>query len=272
MTKGVILYALNNSEIEYTSLAEYNARRINHFLNVPVSIITDSASSIKDISIFDKVIEISNSNSYYLRSFRDGNVVKKDIWKNSHRDSVYDLSPYENTLVLDVDYIINSNILNYCWDQPSNFLIYKNSKDLASWRYKDIPKYVSQYSIPFYWATAFFFRKTKENKLLFTLISHIKDNWNYYNFSYQLSSPNFRNDYAFSIAIHIMNGMTNGDFAKEFPGYMYYTLDRDILVKKSDRSFVFLLQKNDKHVPAKVSDLDVHIMNKYSLLRSIKDE
>lgn len=272
MTKGVVLYALNNSEIEYTLLAEDNAKRISQFLNVPVSIITDSASAIKDSTVFDKIIEISSNNSYYSRSFRDGDIVKKDVWKNSHRDSIFNLSPYENTLVVDVDYVINSKVLNYCWDQPSDFLIYKKSHDLASWRYADIPKYVSQYSIPFYWATVFFFRKNKENEIFFNLVSHIKENWRYYNFTYQLSSSNFRNDFAFSIAIHIMNGMKEGSFAKEFPGTMFYTLDRDVLLKEQNNKFLFLLKKENRFVPAKVSNIDIHIMNKYSLIRSIKGE
>jgi hypothetical protein len=272
MTKGIVLFGLNNTELNYVALAEKLAKQAAKFLKVPVSLITDesSLSAITDKTIFDNVIVIDPADSYSVRSFRDGELVKKDKWKNSHRDSVFYLSPYDETLVLDVDYVINSDNLNYCWDQPNDFLIYKNSFDLASWRSRNDYQYISQYSIPFYWATAFFFKKNKKNECFFALVKHIKDNWSYYNFLYQLSSPLFRNDFAFSIAIHVMNGMTDGDFVKSFPGKLYYTLDKDILVEAKDRSFLFLLEKDKTYIPLKTSKLDIHIMNKYSLLKVLK--
>lgn len=273
MSKGVVLFALNNKEINYIKLAEFVANRIDSFLKVPVSVITDSASAklIQNSSLFDKVILIENDTQYFSKTFRDGVERKKDLWKNSHRHTVYELSPYEETLVIDVDYVINSDILNYCWDQPHDFLIYKQSHDLASWRTSEDYAYISQYSIPFYWATVFFFRKTPANKIFFSLLLHVKENWDYYNFLYQLSSPNFRNDFAFSIVIHLMNGKTNGDFAKFFPSKLYYTLDFDILHKLKNKSLFLLMNKNfDKFVPAKVSGIDVHVMNKFSLLRVLE--
>lgn len=274
MSKGVVLFALDNDEINYTKLAEFAAKKVSRFLKVPVSIITDLSSSqnISDRTLFDQIILVEPNSSYFSKSFRDGNFKKKMLWKNSHRDTIFELSPYDETLVIDVDFIINSEILNYCWDQPHDFLIFKNSFDLASWRSSKDYSYISQYSIPFYWATVFFFRKTTENRVLFSLVTYIKENWSYYNFLYQLSSPNFRNDFAFSIAIHIMNGMTNGEFAKAFPGKLYYSLDSDILVDQKDRSLLMLMEKNNNYIPLKISNIDVHVMNKYSLLRTLKNE
>jgi hypothetical protein len=275
MTKGVLLFALNNSEIDYITLAKYSSKKIKKFLNVPVALVTDSESLISyvDLSDFDYIIEVDPQTKYYNRKFKDG-ISHSSIteWKNTHRFSSFELTPFDETLVMDVDYIINSDILNYCWDQPHDFLIYKNSKDLAGWRSNEEFTKLSDYSIPFYWATVFFFRKTRETSHFFSLIAHIKDNWQYYKFLYQISSANFRNDYAFSIAIHMMNGFMSGNFAKEIPGKMYYTLDKDYFLKIKNDSFYFLAQKNsDIYYPLKVSNLDVHIMNKYSLLRIINE-
>lgn len=276
MTKGVLLFALNNSEIDYIKLAEDAAKRIHKFLNVPVSVVTDdsSAATISNKDLFDNVIIVENE-AYHLKRFHDGDKTAKAHWKNSHRNSSFDLSPYDATLVIDVDYVINSDVLSYCWDQPHDFLIYKKFFDLG--QRKDVSEftYISDYSIPFYWATVFFFRKTDEVDQFFALVSHVKENWQYYKFLFQVRSSSFRNDFAFSIAIHIMNGYSSGDFAKNLPGKLFYTLDKDIFVKKKDKDFYFLIEKESsygEHLPLKISNNDVHVMNKYSLIRMLEDE
>ena len=273
MTKGVLLFAFNNAEIDFIKLAKFAASKITQFLNVPVSIITDkeSAARIDTDDIFDQII-IDAPQQYNLRTFRDGDIKSsKAEWKNTHRNSAFHLSPYDETLVLDVDYIVNSSNLSYCWNQPHDFLIYKSSFDLSRWRDNKEFVNVSDYSIPFYWATAFFFRKTPQVEILFTLVDYIKDNWQYYRFLYQIPSAIFRNDFAFSIAIHMIK---EADIVKEFPGKMYFTIDRDILVKIKDNDFYFLMQTptEGKYSPLKVSNLDTHIMNKYSILRVLNND
>jgi hypothetical protein len=72
-----------------------------------------------------------------------------------------------------------------------------------------------------------------------------------------------------------MNGYSSGDFAKALPGKLFYTLDRDIFVKKKERDFYFLVEKEkaeNEYIPLKVSNNDVHIMNKYSLLRMLEND
>ena len=82
----------------------------------------------------------------------------------------------------------------------------------------------------------------------------------------------YRNDIAFSIAIHLMNGKTNGEFVTELPGRMLYTVDKDLLLDIKDQKMQFLVEK-EKHLgeymAAKVENTDVHIMNKSSLVRYI---
>jgi hypothetical protein len=276
MTKGVLLFALNNAEIDYIKIAKLAAYRAKQFLKVPVALVTDkdSASFDKDLSIFDHVIVIESDKDYYKRKFKDGvSRESRAQWKNSHRDSCFELTPFEETLVLDVDFILNSDALAYCWNQSSDFLIYKESYDLANWRGNVEFTQLSDYSIPFYWATVFYFKKTTETKYFFSLITHIKENWQYYKFLYQITSPNFRNDYAYSIAIHMMNGFTSGEFAKEFPGKMYYTIDKDYFLKIKNDAFYFLVESPDKkYIPLKISNTDIHIMNKFSLLRVIDND
>ena len=67
MTKGVILFAFNSTKFNYYDMAVATAKRINHFLDLPVSIITDTTSIPENIDyVFDKVNENTNlhSNNY----------------------------------------------------------------------------------------------------------------------------------------------------------------------------------------------------------------
>jgi hypothetical protein len=106
----------------------------------------------------------------------------------------------------------------------------------------------------------------------FDLIHYIKANWIYFRTLYSIENSAFRNDYAFSIAIHIMNGKTNGEFTAELPGTMSYVTDRDILINIDDNKMKFLVEKKDylgEYTVAKTEGIDVHVMNKSSLLRYI---
>lgn len=273
MSKGILFFAFNNTDINYINFAEYAAKKAKDFLDVPISLVTDNSSSafIKNKNLFDSVIITKNNDSYFQKTFYDGTEIsKKTEWKNSHRDDAYNLSPYDETLVLDVDYIVNSNVLSYCWDQPHDFLIYKDSFNLS--KSLDIPNTISEYSIPFYWATVFYFKKNHFTKSFFEIVSHIKNNWYYYKKIYQFNSHNFRNDFAFSIAINIISGLYDNDFAKKLPGKLFYITDRDYCIDIKNNDMKFLVRNNNNYIPLKISNTDVHIMNKFSLSRVLNNE
>ena len=59
--------------------------------------------------------------------------------------------------------------------------------------------------IKMYWATVFYFKKTAWTEKYFTLLKHIKQNYQYYRFAYSINETKYRNDYAFTIAMHMMN-------------------------------------------------------------------
>jgi len=276
MTVGAVLFALNNDAIDYTRLAVYAADKVKKFLNIPVTLITDSPHWLEGNYPnhgFDNVITISEEFNY-SRQFNDGTIAGKMLsWRNQSRNSVYRLTPYDKTLVIDSDFVINSNLLQMALDLDTDFQIYKKGFDIATWRNEGRTDRMNQYSIPFYWATVFVFQKTTITEAFFDLIEYIKINWNYFRVLYSIESVLYRNDYAFSIAIHIMNGKTNGEFATELPGKLFFSTDKDILVNIDDNKMKFLIEKPrhlGEYYLAKITDTDVHIMNKYSLSRFIE--
>jgi len=276
MTVGAIIFAQNNGGIDYVKLANFAASKVKQHLGIPVSLITDSSkwllSNFPEHN-FDQVIDLPKDTNNQTKKFSDGKLSSKMLeWKNLSRNQVYNLTPYDKTLVLDSDYILNSDVLKPALDLDHDFQIYQNSFDLALGRDSVEFKTINQYSIPFFWATVFIFQKTPLTEVFFNLIDYIKSNWTYYRTLYTIESPIFRNDFAFSIAIHIMNGMTEGDFAQELPGLMTYVLDRDILVKMKEDKIQFLVEK--AHYPGEytlvsTNSTDVHVMNKQSLSRFI---
>jgi hypothetical protein len=282
MTTGAVIFAQNNSGVDYVKLAVFAASKIKQYLTIPVSIITDSRGwletstpdhpfdQIIDIE-FDSVVEFKKIKQ--IKKFYDGSISNKNLeWKNEDRTNVYKLSPYDKTLVIDSDYILNSNILSSALESDYDFQIYRNSLDLAGWRDTAEFTRINQYSIPFYWATVFVFKKNPVTESFFNLISYIKDNWEYFKLLYSVNSQVYRNDLAFSIAIHIMNGKTEGIFAVELPGKMSYILDRDILIGTDGDKMKFLVEKEKylgEYTLVKTTGIDVHVMNKASLSRYI---
>lgn len=272
---GAVIFAQNSSYLDYTKMAVFAADRVEKYLGIPVTLVTDDAQRLEKNYAnhgFDKVIEIRESSNGQVKQFHDGIFDRKVAeWKNFSRGSVYDLSPYNTTLVIDSDYIICSSLLKAAFDRDADLQIYKNSLDLAQGRPNGF-KTINQYSIPFYWATTFIFKKGLVMKSFFDIVQHIKDNWDYYRMVYSIGSHVFRNDFAFSIAIHIMNGKMPGDFAMELPGTMTYITDCDFLIDITDSDMRLLVEKpgsiGQYHV-ARTRGLDVHVINKQSLIRVI---
>ena len=276
MTRGVLIFAQNNSEIDYAKISLFAAEQVKRHLNVPVSLITDSKdwllqSQPTAANVFDQFIT-TWTETQQTKRFYDGTLHSKTLtWKNLNRSDCYDLTPYDETLVIDSDYIINSANLSKIWGNQNDFLIYQDSFDLAQWRDDRSFRYLNQYAIPFYWATAFYFKKSKVNQAFFNLVKHVKQNWGYFRALYNIDSTVFRNDFAFSIAIHMMGT----DFAKSLPGKMNYTLDRDVLVDIEDTTLKFLVEKKNylgEYIATKTTNLDMHVMNKYSLTRYLNKE
>ena len=273
MTKGVLLFAFN-SEMDYVKLAIKLTERVKHYLNLPVTIVTDSDDYLRknfSSDMFESIIKKKDTTEQ-TKKFSDGHEFsERYIWKNSNRYTAYQLSPYEQTLVLDVDYVINSDFLNNLFNLNKDFMCFRESCDLAGWRNTSEFENVNQYSIPFYWATVFYFTKTKQNQIFFDLVDYVRTNWEYFRLIYQISDKKYRNDFAFSIAIHILNGTDTELFSDVIPGKMYYTLDKDILLQIKHSSLSFLVEKEralGEYTGLKTNELDVHVMNKFSLLRA----
>lgn len=275
--RGVILIANNNSSMDYVKQAWFLAKRINRYLKLPVSIITDSIDYLTrnfDVSVFDEIIEIDYFTTNNNRIYFDGGLSHKSLmFKNNARSFAYFKSPYNETILMDTDFIVSNDTLLNCFEHDADLMLYKNSHDLSNVRDTFEFKYLNDKGIDFYWATVIYFKKSEKNEKFFSLVSHIEENWDHYRRMYYIQTPMFRNDYAFSIAVHIMNNFSkNKDLVQEIPGCLYYISDRDLLWELKDNNMLFLVEKKNhvgEYTILSTTDLSVHVMNKFSLERII---
>lgn len=289
-SKGVLIFANNNGNFDYLKMAYTNSLMIQKNLEIKnISIVTDSKTlnhgydtigkeeisrNFDQIILSDEILDNKN-----LKLYRDTCLDNKQLpFFNKHRWQAYSLSPYEETLLLDADYFIMGSVLNNVWDSHFDVMINKSFKNLMFKSKDDDLDNVSDFGIPMYWATAVYFRKSNVAESLFNIVRHISKNYAYYRYLHGIDSLMFRNDFAFSMAIHMLNGFSNNDpFSSgisELPiNSIYKALDTsDIHSVNGVNDLTLLLAKTDntsKFILTRVKDIDIHIMNKWAIQRNL---
>lgn len=270
MTSGVLLFAYNNEQIDYVAQACFLANRIKQYMNLPTTLVTDDKQRVlkyyNGVEIFDNIVA-SSLEQKNKKTYHDGSLSKKVLdFKNFNRSDAYDLTPYDKTMVMDTDYIISNDMLSKVFESNNKLMMYSNSMDVSGWRDESEFQYISETSIKFYWATCVYFTKSEVNKIFFDLVKHIKENYQHYRNLYQITSTVFRNDYAFSIAAHIMG------YVKELPGKMIYSTHKDVLHKINNVNIKLLIEKQDRvgeYTLLNSKGVNLHVMNKFSLNREV---
>lgn len=268
MKQGCLIFAYNG-QLDYGSQAILAAKLVIKNLNLPVSLVTDQATllSLSDSAVFEHII-IQENVGANKRNLHNGPEISNQIdFKNSNRSSAYELSPYDRTLVIDSDFLVLSNVLRPYLDCDHDFLICSGMKDM----YPNRPGsnvLLNPSSIPMLWATAMVFNKTPEVNTLFQLVDHIKENWNYYSALYKFNAERFRNDYAFSVACHLMGGFGVDKFYIDLPAPILFT-DKDKLIKVSNDGSLTVLLSFNKDLLVRTYNQDIHMMNKYDILVNI---
>ena len=196
MTKGVILFAFNSPKYNYYEMALHTAKRVNHFLGLPVTLVTDEESYPTDETYeWDNVVKIVPDKD----NFRDWG-----MWINKGRYMAYDLSPYDETILLDVDYVINSDKLlttfetydDFCRHNKTNFLMHPNAAQ----------ELLSVYSYETLWATVVTFKKSPRAEQIFRSLEMVQKNYDHYANIHNFIAGAYRNDYALTLALRITNG------------------------------------------------------------------
>ena len=204
MTCGALIFAFNNEATNYVSMAAWSAGRIRHHLGIPVAVVTNSQDPALN-KTFDRVI-YTEPESGGTRFFEDYNSTV--TWHNAGRVDAYALTPWEQTLVLDADYVVASTQLKFVIDSNRDFMCHDRAYDIAKSRYLDELNTFGEHRLPMSWATVMMFRKSNTAAYIFDCMQMVRDNWEHYRALYKIQKSTYRNDFALSIALGIISGST----------------------------------------------------------------
>lgn len=260
MTQGFLLFAHNNEEIDYGLLAAWCAKRIGTYLKKPVSLVADTAT-VERIGkykhYFDQII-LSDVPRHQKRRYRDRFL----NFNNYDRSNAWDITPYDETMVIDTDIVIQSDVMNRVWNSDCDLMVCANSIDGYSNRVEDEFKYLNDAGIKFYWATQFYFKKNKESEIFFKTCKWVRQNYGWLAKVYDIDPRLLRNDYIWSIAVHMLQWQHTLPWTLMHSTYQtnVYTIKDHVILYKP----LYGVKKIKKH--------DVHVMHKDDLIKLIEQE
>lgn len=244
MTKGILLFCFDTEHTKYHRILEKCVRLIKKNLKLDITVVTD-------INTFKSTQPLGFVN-YKLIEPELGNRKAGKDWRNVDRHMAYELSPYDVTLVMDIDYLPFTDNLLQLLDTQYDFIVSKHAHDLTGRNSFDQRRWSM---IDMVWATVFVFRKSNYTKRIFDTLKHVKQYYQHYVEMYRIYDRGFRNDYAFAIALQQANGFIDYDtFPLALP-----TLPPDCeIVKIDDTGIAWRYQDQISYT----MDQDVHVLNK----------
>ena len=246
MSLGALIYCFDSDQLQYHHTANFCIQQIKKNLRVPVTVVTNRDTE-RNIQGADQITIVENArgNRRYYKN-------KQIPWYNLERAMAYDHSPYDTTILLDADYFVyTDNLLAYT-DSDSEFLLHDRVHDLTN---RDSFRYERKSMIPLVWATVTIFKKTPFVRKIFDMIQHVQQQYDYFCDLYRIDFRNFRNDYAFAMALHQLNGFTKQYF---MPSAMAMLPMDTQIVKIDQHGLTF---KHDKFINL-ISNQDVHVLDK----------
>ena len=263
MTTGAVIISHNNSAIDYIGMAAWSAANIQRHLNIPVALITDNIKTVeqKYQTCFDHIIQLDKLVPE-KRYFNDiGETVN---WYNTSRPDVFDVTPWDRTLLLDADYVVASssltNILQYL---KLDFWCYHSAYDITFNGRLQSSTTFGEHNYPMLWATAMVFNKTSQVKFIFDTMNMIRNNWNHYRDIYKINKPTYRNDIALSIAYNLVYQKLPNK--SDFFTSLATVLPEDRLFCDKQDHYKIEYLSNNKLKLLGLSGLDFHAMCKKSL-------
>lgn len=274
MTNGCLIFA-HDGDIDYGSQAVLAANLVKKYLKVPVSLVSDdkTISNLNEIFNelpFDKIIQIDTpeNNKRYLVS-QDHDSRELVSFFNGGRELAWGLTPYDRTLIIDSDFLVFSETLNQYWNDTHDFLICPRMIDLQS-ELKE--QKVSDYTIDLLWATNIMFTKNADTKILFDLVKYIKEEYRYFAELYEFDFRQYRNDFAFSIALHILGAHGLEPWHGTLSAPLFFSDTEKIIDVNPNGDIVFLtknLYHRDAYQLIKCRGQDLHVVNKRDLIANL---
>lgn len=251
---GFLLYNIPTPTLDYTKIAQICVRHLKyHMPNIPVAVCGEPVDGA-DIHI--PIDQVKTNQRTYVHKSQTHN----ETWYNLTRDRSLEVTPFERTVLLDSDYIVQTNQLELLFKSDSPIMmydtIYNIKEDLIE------VEYLGDTRIPLKWATVLAFDHSDISRQLFALWQKVLTNYKYYELLYRWRADGtVWNDKAITIAHQQLTGYHANSkqyiipwhhpFASFSCDVEHIGLDKIILRDQKSSFQVFT---------------DVHILNKQELL------
>jgi hypothetical protein len=127
-------------------------------------------------------------------------------WKNLNRYRADEVTPYQETVLLDADYVVCSDQLATVFGCSQDLLSMRYAHDVTGRRdYRDL-NWFGKAHMPSAWATVMYWKQSKTAELIFGMMGMIQQHWQHYKNIYGIADRRFRNDYALAIASNTVMG------------------------------------------------------------------
>ena len=283
--KGICFFAYNNDQLDYIKMALVASRYAKKNLKLPVCLITDeggesylyeSQSKEQINQVFDYVVITNDTmKSNRRRHFDSPWTEFAAQFSNSNKHKIFQYSPFEQTLLLDIDYIVKTDVLLKYFDNDHPVCMFDNATTLRNELPSLDERFLYDAGIKMWWSTVVYFNRSDFSKLFFDTWSHVADNYEFYQYLYNFPSKLFRTDYCVSIAVHILAGMQDTqEYLGNFDNTALVNMSQkdDIIEAKNDNEWIMLSHDQKeiwKNILVNTSNQDIHVMNKRAFDRVI---
>jgi len=259
--KGVLLFAKNNPDFNYIKQAKVSATLAKYFLNVPVALVTPIDELEEDVSLFDHVIDWKQKvEEINIRPIYTEGKFKKVSWHNLDRLTAYDVSPFDETLLIDSDYLIQNSVLNSVWGNKQPMLMNTHTRIPAKHQ-QHIYELVIEDGFPkVHWFTVMYFRKCKETEEWFEVCKYVKENYDFYKKTFRVPYHYYRNDITAAIGSHIYGGFRDG-FMAPLPVRQINSFNMESIIDIQKGKIIL----NTETIPVLLKDTNVHCLNKVEI-------
>jgi len=270
---GMLMFAHNNELFDYGKMAYASALSATHHIDAPISLVTDNETwdqlfgAYPDAGrIFGDPILVKNEKQNQRHFDMISGPRKKAKYHNLTRLRAYELSPYDETLLIDSDVLVQDRTLNMLWGSNQHIRMNKRIMNLFKNEFADHTVEISDNGLTSFWATMCYFRKSQTAKDFFELANLIARNYDYYGLLHQFPAGLIRVDFVMTIAAHIMSGYVNDSIVAPLPcEYTVFAWNRDIMFDIERGRATFLTEVEGKTFPVSTYQT-VHCMNKDSMM------
>jgi len=281
--RGVCIIAYNNNQLDYVQFAHMTAAYVKaNMKNNHTTLITDvGTNAYMESSVpteiheacFDNVVVEDIEHEHNPRKHMDSPWTEFNAqFSNKNKNNIFNLTPYDKTLLIDSDLFVMNNFYDYVFDTDIPVALHRNAIYLEGQPPYLNEQQLNEGGIHHWWSTAVYFDKSEESEIFFNIWAHVKENWNYYALLYQFPPALFRTDFCVSVAAHMLNGFNQDNFIHDFLGVPLQNMDqKDDLIEIKGLNDWILLSHNRaepwKNILTRFEKQNLHVMNKRSLNR-----